>query len=1008
MSLSSMPRQKHCSAFFGKNRFATLPVLFCLLIASRGLALAAPVATSTTLTVIAGGVPVATVSAKTPVTLTAKVTTATAASAVPGQVLFCDDAIANCALSPVGLAQTVTGVGSATATYTFLPGPSTHSYSARFLANTSYAGSTSASQSLNVTSAVATTTALTSSLANSRYTLNAQVTAQKAVNLAAGVTFTDTTSGVTLGSGSAGVTLASTALTNTAQPFTGDNGACAVVTGDFNGDGIPDIAVGVGCRAPNGSNSANALEILLGKGDGTFATAAASTGFSNTNVLTLATGDFNNDGIPDLVASTATSTSAPGSNLNYTYGLSFVAGKGDGTFAAPVSLRFTCNNSHIVTGDFNNDGNLDFAADCYNSSSASTAVQVFLGIGNGRFSGTGLDVAAGTARFASALVSGDVNNDGLPDLIVGGYSGSYTVTVLLGKGDSTFTIASSYPILNGFATALGDVNGDGKADLVSLASVAGTPASTLLSTQLGNGDGTFATAVTTPVQVSAGSLGSTLLTADFDGDHRSDAAIVTYNTVRLLHGTTTGAFSGLASFPLPATSAPDNFPAALADLDGDGVTDLFASSSDGTTALALLTTATSTGTVQITTASPIGNGNHAVTASYAGDNYTAASTSAPVTLAAAPAPTTLTLAAAPAQTSLGAQVLLTASLSPYSAGTLTTDGESIIFTSGGRTLGSANLRAGVASINLTSLPLGANSIFATYMGDANFVASTSSSAVETVVAPSAPAVSSTALTFAAQAVSTASTAQTVTLTNTAAGPLTITSIVAAGDFSQSNGCGNSLAAGASCTIAVRFTPSATGARTGTLTITDNSVTATQNVALTGTGAVPFIATSDPSSLTVTRGGSSQSSIQIKAATGYAGTVALSCAVSFQGTGASISAPTCTLSPTSVTVTSGGTATSTLNVFTTAASASLSPMERGSGIALAGLCMMACLARRRHVRGALLAVLCTLLLGFASGCGGGSSTSLTGPTGTTPGSYTVTVSAAAGASTTTAVVPLVVQ
>ena len=313
---------------------------------------------------------------------------------------------------------------------------------------------------------------------------------------------------------------------------------------------IPDIAVGVVCSAPNGSNSANALEILLGKGYGTFATAAASNGFSNTNVLALAMGDFNNDGIPDLIASTATSTTVPGSNLNYTYGLSFVAGKADGTFAASVSLRFSCNNSHIVTGDFNNDGNQDFAADCYNSNSVSTAVQVLLGNGSGRFSIAGHDVAAGTAQFASALLSGDVNNDGLPDLVVGGYSGSHTVTVLLGKGNSTFTVGSRYPISNGFATALGDVNDDGKADLVSLASMKGTPASSL-STQLGNGDGTFAAAVITAVPVSAGSLGTTLLTADFDGDCRSDAAIGTYNTVRLLHGTITGAFEGLASLTLP-------------------------------------------------------------------------------------------------------------------------------------------------------------------------------------------------------------------------------------------------------------------------------------------------------------------------------------------------------------------------------------------------------------------------------------------------------------------------
>lgn len=328
MSLFALLCRKYLSAYPTTNLFVPLAALFCLFLGGRGLAFAAPVATSTSLTVSAGGVPVTTVALKTAVTLTAKVTAAVGTSAASGQVLFCDDAFANCALSPLALAQTVVGGGFATATYTFLPGPSAHSYSARFLANTSFAGSVSSSQTLNVTSSIATSTTLTSNLANNLYTLSAQVIAHQAIDLGAAITFTDTNSGVTLGSNAASVTTASTDLANKAQPFTGDNGACAIATGDFNRDGIPDIAVGVGCSAPNGSNSASALEILLGKGDGTFAAAAASTGFANTNVLTLAAGDFNNDGMVDLIAATATSTTSPGSNLNYSYGLSFVLGKG--------------------------------------------------------------------------------------------------------------------------------------------------------------------------------------------------------------------------------------------------------------------------------------------------------------------------------------------------------------------------------------------------------------------------------------------------------------------------------------------------------------------------------------------------------------------------------------------------------------------------------------------------------------------------------------------------------
>jgi len=114
----------------------------------------------------------------------------------------------------------------------------------------------------------------------------------------------------------------------------------------------------------------------------------------------------------------------------------------------------------------------------------------------------------------------------------------------------------------------------------------------------------------------------------------------------------------------------------------------------------------------------------------------------------------------------------------------------------------------------------------------------------------APAVSlaPTSLTFASQIVGTTSGAQTVTLTNTGSGTLTITSIVASGDFAQTNTCGTSVAAGANCTISVTFTPTATGARTGTVTITDNASNSPQTISLSGTGVTPVVSLL-PTSLT---------------------------------------------------------------------------------------------------------------------------------------------------------------
>jgi len=109
--------------------------------------------------------------------------------------------------------------------------------------------------------------------------------------------------------------------------------------------------------------------------------------------------------------------------------------------------------------------------------------------------------------------------------------------------------------------------------------------------------------------------------------------------------------------------------------------------------------------------------------------------------------------------------------------------------------------------------------------------------------------SSTSLTFSPQAVGTSSSAQAVTLTNTGGATLSISSITTSGDFSQINNCGSSVAAGAICTISVTFKPIAAGPRTGVLTTTDNASPATQTVSLKGLGLPTTRITLSPSSLT---------------------------------------------------------------------------------------------------------------------------------------------------------------
>jgi hypothetical protein len=128
-------------------------------------------------------------------------------------------------------------------------------------------------------------------------------------------------------------------------------------------------------------------------------------------------------------------------------------------------------------------------------------------------------------------------------------------------------------------------------------------------------------------------------------------------------------------------------------------------------------------------------------------------------------------------------------------------------------------------------------------------------------------VSPSTLTFASQNVLTTSAAQKLTLTNTGAAALSILSIVASGDYAQTNTCGTSLAAEASCTVQVTFSPSSTGTRTGYITFSDSDPSTLQTVALTGTGAKPSSTVSiSPVQASVTPGQTAQFQASISGVT----------------------------------------------------------------------------------------------------------------------------------------------
>jgi len=153
----------------------------------------------------------------------------------------------------------------------------------------------------------------------------------------------------------------------------------------------------------------------------------------------------------------------------------------------------------------------------------------------------------------------------------------------------------------------------------------------------------------------------------------------------------------------------------------------------------------------------------------------------------------------------------------------------------------------------------------------------------------AVSLSASSLDFGQVAVGTSST-QSVTLTNPTQSPLDITSIQASGgDYTQTNNCGIVVNPGASCSIAITFSPSALGTSVGTVSITDTAADSPQSITLTGTGAPPFTLAANPGSATVLAGtGQVQFTVTATSSSGYTGSIVLGCA--------DIAPATCSFSP----------------------------------------------------------------------------------------------------------------
>jgi len=231
----------------------------------------------------------------------------------------------------------------------------------------------------------------------------------------------------------------------------------AVRTGDFNSDGILDLAVA--------NAKDNTVSILLGNGDGTFTQASGSPVSVGAFPFFVAVADFNGDGLADVAVSNESDST-----------VSILLGHGDGTFTqasgSPIP-SFNYNPGQVVAADFNGDGVPDLAVANFTPLFPSTVgnVVVMLGKGDGTFTpASGSPITVGT--FPLAMVAGDFNQDGKTDLAVDNYGDitqpqTQTLTLLLGNGDGTFTAAGTPTQLGDSPNDLvaADFNGDGTTDL---------------------------------------------------------------------------------------------------------------------------------------------------------------------------------------------------------------------------------------------------------------------------------------------------------------------------------------------------------------------------------------------------------------------------------------------------------------------------------------------------------------------------------------------------------------